>query len=116
MPLFWNHVVFTLKVMTPLLHVLHLVDGERKTTMGYIYKVMEKANETIMKSLNNNKVNTRYGHANLITPYKLQIDCMVVSRDWCQVKMLVKLSLYKSGNGLFGDEFAKESRKTRPDT
>jgi len=31
---FWNHVVFTLKVMIPLVYVLHLVDGERKTTIG----------------------------------------------------------------------------------
>lgn len=31
-PWFWNHVVFTLKVMAPL-YVLCLVDGERKTTI-----------------------------------------------------------------------------------
>jgi len=53
MPLFWKHVVFTLKVMTTLVRVLHLVDGETKTAMGYIYEVMEKAKETIMKSFNN---------------------------------------------------------------
>ena len=42
MPSFWNHVVFSLKVMAPLVHVLHLVDGERKTTMGYIYEARRK--------------------------------------------------------------------------
>jgi len=35
-PSFWNHVVFTLKVMAPLVHVLRLVDGKRKAVMGYI--------------------------------------------------------------------------------
>jgi len=42
MPSFWNQVVFTLKVMAPLVHVLRLVDGERKVAMGYIYEAMEK--------------------------------------------------------------------------
>jgi len=52
MPSFWNQVVFTLKVMAPLVHVLRLVDGERKATMGYIYEAMEKAKEKIVKSFN----------------------------------------------------------------
>jgi len=30
MPSFLNHVVFTLKVTTPLFHVRHLVDGKEK--------------------------------------------------------------------------------------
>ncbi|XP_027932739.1 uncharacterized protein LOC114188342 [Vigna unguiculata] len=55
MPSFWNQVVFTLKVMAPLVHVLRLVDGERKAAMGYIYEAMEKAKETIMKSFNNDE-------------------------------------------------------------
>jgi len=54
MPSFWNEVVFTLKVMAPLVHVLHLMDGERKVIMGYIYEEMEKAKET-MKSFNNDE-------------------------------------------------------------
>jgi len=36
MPSFWNQVVFTLKVMAHLVHLLRLVDGERKTAMGYV--------------------------------------------------------------------------------
>jgi len=42
--------------MAPLVHVLHLVNGERKAVMGYIYETIEKAKETIMKSFNNNKI------------------------------------------------------------
>ncbi|KAL2963744.1 hypothetical protein AAZX31_17G218300 [Glycine max] len=55
MPSFWNSVVYTLKVMAPLVKVLRLVDGERKPAMGYIYEAMDKAKKTIIKSFNNNE-------------------------------------------------------------
>ncbi|KAJ1386281.1 Ribonuclease H-like superfamily [Sesbania bispinosa] len=55
MPSFWNHVVYTFKVMAPLVQVLHLIDGERRPAMGYIYEAMDKAKEAIMKSFNNNE-------------------------------------------------------------
>ncbi|KAL5194284.1 PHD finger protein ING1 [Glycine soja] len=55
MPSFWNSVVYTLKVMAPLVKVLCLVDGEKKPAMGYIYETMDKAKETIIKSFNNNE-------------------------------------------------------------
>jgi len=55
MPSFWNQVVFTLKVMAPFVHVLRLVDRERKAVMGYIYEAMEKDKKTIMKSFNNDE-------------------------------------------------------------
>uniref|UniRef100_A0A0R0HQX4 HAT C-terminal dimerisation domain-containing protein n=1 Tax=Glycine max TaxID=3847 RepID=A0A0R0HQX4_SOYBN len=55
MPFFWNSVVYTLKVMAPLVKVLRLVDGEKKPAMGYIYEAMDKAKETIIKSFNNNE-------------------------------------------------------------
>jgi len=41
--------------MVPFVHVLYLVDGERKVAMSYIYEAMEKAKDTIMKSFNNNE-------------------------------------------------------------
>ncbi|KAG4930982.1 hypothetical protein D0Y65_046295 [Glycine soja] len=55
MPSFWNSVVYTLKVMAPLVKVLRLVDGEKKAAMGYIYEAMYKAKETIIKSFNSNE-------------------------------------------------------------
>ncbi|XP_025980022.1 uncharacterized protein [Glycine max] len=55
MPSFWNSVVYTLKVMAPLVKVLRLVDSEKKPAMGYIYEAMDKAKETIIKSFNNNE-------------------------------------------------------------
>ncbi|KAL6340080.1 hypothetical protein AAG906_038915 [Vitis piasezkii] len=43
MPLFWNHVVYILKViMGHLVKVLQLVDNERKLAMGYIYEAMDR--------------------------------------------------------------------------
>ena len=55
MPAFWNNVLYILKVMAPLVKVLHLVDSEKKPAMGYIYEAMEKAKEAIMKSFENNE-------------------------------------------------------------
>ncbi|XLS65678.1 hypothetical protein HN51_025652, partial [Arachis hypogaea] len=46
---FCNHVKYTLKIVGPLVRVLRLVDGEKKSQMGYIYEAMEKAMECIMK-------------------------------------------------------------------
>jgi len=147
MPSFWNHVVFTLKVMAPLVHVLRLVDGERKAAMGYIYEAMEKAKETIMKSFNNNEsmykdvftiidnrwtcqlhrplhaaghfLNLEFYYSNPEMEYDLEVTnglyaCikrLVPSKD-VQQKNLIELPLYKSGSRLFGDDFAKELRKT----
>ena len=34
----WNHVIFTLKVMSPLIHVLRLVDRERKAIVAIYMK------------------------------------------------------------------------------
>ncbi|KAK2647966.1 hypothetical protein Ddye_015455 [Dipteronia dyeriana] len=55
MPLFWNNVVFALKIVSPLVGVLQLVDGERKPAMGYIYEVMDKAKESIARSFGGNE-------------------------------------------------------------
>ena len=52
---FWNIVVFCLKVLGPLVHVLRLVDGEKRPPMGYIYVAMKKAKEIIVKRFNGNE-------------------------------------------------------------
>ena len=144
---FWNRVVFTLKVMAPLVHVLRLVDGERKAAIGYIYEAMEKAKEIIMKSFNNDEskyndvftiidnrwssqlhcplhvashfLNLEFFCSNPYMEYDQEVtnglyDCirrLVQSKD-VQQNFLTELPLYKSANGLFGNDFVKESRKT----
>ena len=59
MPSFWNSVVYTLKVMTPLVKVLRLLDGERKSTMGYIYEAKDKAKETTISLSTTTKASTK---------------------------------------------------------
>ena len=54
MPSFWNTFVFCLKVLGPLVCVLCLVDGEKKL-LGYLYKAMNRAKDTLMRSFNGNK-------------------------------------------------------------
>nr|XP_027193546.1 uncharacterized protein LOC101501031 [Cicer arietinum] len=49
---FWNDIIYTLKVMGPLVQVLRLVDNEKKPAMGYIYAAMIKAKEDIRKAFN----------------------------------------------------------------
>ena len=55
MPSFWNTIVFCLKISGPLVHVLCLVDGEKKAPMGYIYEAMNRAKDTIVRSFNGNE-------------------------------------------------------------
>ena len=55
MPSFWNDVLYFLKAMGPLVHVLRLVDNEKKPAMGYIYEAMDRAKEAIQKAFNGNE-------------------------------------------------------------
>ena len=55
MPSFWNAIVFCLKVLGPLVRVLHLVMLKKKTPMGYIYEAMNRAKDTIVRSFNGNE-------------------------------------------------------------
>ena len=59
MPSFWNTIIFCLKISSPLVRMLRLVDGEKKAPMGYIYEVMTRAKETIVKSFLGNEEKTR---------------------------------------------------------
>lgn len=49
---FWNDVLYTLKVMGPLVRVLRHVYHEKKPAMGYIYEDMDRAKEAIKASFN----------------------------------------------------------------
>ena len=55
MPSFWNTIIFCLKISSPLVRVLRLVDGEKKAHVGYIYETMTRAKETIVKSFLGNE-------------------------------------------------------------
>ena len=56
MPSFWNTIIFSLKISSPLVCLLRLVDGEKKKApMGYIYEAMARAKEIIVKSFLGNE-------------------------------------------------------------
>ena len=55
MPSFWNTFMFCLKVSSPLIRMLRLVDGEKKTPMRYIDEAMNRARDTIVRSFNGNE-------------------------------------------------------------
>nr|XP_009590669.1 uncharacterized protein LOC104087814 [Nicotiana tomentosiformis] len=50
MEIFWNQVMYILKIMGPLVKVLRLVDNKKKPAMGYIYEAMDRAKEAIAKA------------------------------------------------------------------
>ncbi|XP_042019101.1 uncharacterized protein LOC121766939 [Salvia splendens] len=52
---YWRHIVHALKLGSPLIEVLRMVDAERKPAMGYIYEVMDRCKETISKSFKGNE-------------------------------------------------------------
>ena len=56
MPSLWSTIVFCLKVSSPLVCLLCLVDGEKKKApMGYIYEAMNRVKNTIVRSFNGNE-------------------------------------------------------------
>ncbi|KAH1159190.1 hypothetical protein GYH30_031087 [Glycine max] len=126
---FWNSVVYTLKVMTPLVKVLRLVDGEWKPAIGYIYEAMDKAKETIIKSFNNNESKPLHAAAHFLNPeffydntdleFDFEVtnglfDCIkkLIPQFEVQQKILTELHLYKIGAEHFGSDFAMAQRKT----
>ncbi|KAJ0818189.1 putative HAT dimerization domain, ribonuclease H-like superfamily [Helianthus annuus] len=50
---FWTGVALCLKVFTPLVKVLRMVDADRKPSMGFIYGEIESAKQEIMNVLGN---------------------------------------------------------------
>ena len=48
---FWNKVNEVLKGMGPLVHVLKIVDQNKKPTMAVIYKALDRAKESIKDKL-----------------------------------------------------------------
>lgn len=47
---FWRNVTYALKLASPLVKVLRMVDGDKKPAMGYIYAAMDRAKEAIASS------------------------------------------------------------------
>ncbi|KAL3506747.1 hypothetical protein ACH5RR_032129 [Cinchona calisaya] len=51
---FWENLDICLKVVSPLIKVLRMVDSDDKPAMGFLYKAMDLAKEEIKKNVDNN--------------------------------------------------------------
>lgn len=56
---FWNVVNLCLKVISSLVKVLRLVDGDRKPSMGFLYGEIKQEKEDIKMAFNNVENNHR---------------------------------------------------------
>ena len=52
---FWNYCFIIVKLMAPLVHLLRIVDGDKRPSMGYVYEGMYRARLGIKKLFNHNK-------------------------------------------------------------
>ncbi|KAL9663402.1 hypothetical protein QQ045_018788 [Rhodiola kirilowii] len=68
---FWKNIRFALKLASPLVMVLKMVDSD-KPSMGYIYSAMDRAKEAILKGFNNEKKSLNGGRHTDPKPPKLQ--------------------------------------------
>lgn len=94
MPSFWNDVIYTLKAMRPLVHVLRLVNSQKKPVMGYIYEAMDRAKEAIKNSFKGNEE-------------KYKDIFAIIDRRWeCQLHH----PLHAAGHFLNPEFFCKNSR------
>ncbi|RVX21622.1 hypothetical protein CK203_002250 [Vitis vinifera] len=118
MPSFWNTIVFFLKISDSLVCVLRLVDGEKKNPMGYIYEAMNRAKDTIVRSFNGNEEKYKKIFNIIDKRWEIQLYRLLhaagLTRDPTkQEKVVVEVSLYTNAQGLFGNELAIRTRKTR---
>ena len=54
---YWKNILYYLKLTSPLVKVLRMVDGDKKPPMGYIYEAMDRAKEVIAQSFSNKEEN-----------------------------------------------------------
>ncbi|KAF8393861.1 hypothetical protein HHK36_020059 [Tetracentron sinense] len=130
---FWNNIVYAMKITTPLVRVLRLVDGERKPPMGYIYEAMDRAKETIKEAMGGQRFERRRWNVQLHQPlyaagYILNLEfyynnqdiepCEDVMKGLYEVierlipdldlqdKIITELAMYRNAEGLFGRPMA----------
>ncbi|RVX19297.1 hypothetical protein CK203_008531 [Vitis vinifera] len=109
MPSFWNTIVFSLKVSCPLVRVLRLVDGEKKAPMGYIYEAMNRAKDTIVRSFNGNEEKYKEIFNIIDKRWEIQFHRPLHAKE----KVVAEVSLYTNAQGLFGNELAVRTKKTK---
>ena len=54
---FWSQCQHIVKISEPLVKILHLVDGDKKSAMGYLYEAMDKIKEEIKVKMKHHMLN-----------------------------------------------------------
>ncbi|XP_059309941.1 uncharacterized protein LOC132061087 [Lycium ferocissimum] len=114
-PSFWDDVCKALKVGSPLIIVLRLVDGKKKPPKGYLYEAMDLCKESIAKAFGaderkydkNAAVETLDGEV-----WDDYISCLekLVPDPRLRDRMSIELGKYKRVDGTFGKESAITAR------
>ena len=68
-----KNVLYSLKLASPLVKVLRIVDGEKKPPMGYIYEAMDRAKEAIAKSFGHKEENYEMAFKFIDTRWECQL-------------------------------------------
>ncbi|RVW58026.1 hypothetical protein CK203_114209 [Vitis vinifera] len=101
-------------VSGPLVRVLCLVDGEKKASMGYIYEAMNRAKDTIVRSFNGNEEKYKEIFNIIDKRWEIQLHRPLHTAGPAkQEKVVAEVSLFTNAQGLFGNELAIRTRKTR---
>ncbi|KAF8411058.1 hypothetical protein HHK36_003597 [Tetracentron sinense] len=94
-----------MKITTPLVRVLRLVDGEKKPPMGYIYEAIDRAKEAIKEAMGGQQYEQRVNQD--IIPYEEimkglyeVIERLIPDLD-LQDKIITELAMYRNVEGLF---------------
>ncbi|KAL5148359.1 hypothetical protein HKD37_13G035408 [Glycine soja] len=121
MPSFWNSVVYTLKVMAPLVKVLRLVDVSTKMCLQSLIK--DGIVSLIGHCMQLYFLNPKFFYDNTDLEFDFEVtnglfDCInkLVPQFDVQQKILTELHLYKIGVEHFGSDFAMAQRKTHSPT
>ncbi|RVW88405.1 hypothetical protein CK203_040914 [Vitis vinifera] len=93
------------EVSGPLARVLHLVDGEKKAPMEYIYEAMNRTKDTIVRIFNGNE--EKYKEVFNIIDKRLTRDPAK------QEKVVAEVSLYTNAQGLFRNELDVKTMKVK---
>ncbi|KAF8392528.1 hypothetical protein HHK36_022871 [Tetracentron sinense] len=112
---FWKGIIYAMKIIAPLVRVLRLVDGEKRSPMGYIYEAMDKAKEAIKEALGGQRNERRP----LVSCEEVMSGLYdVIERLIPEVEIQEKISreliLYKNAEGLFGRTLVIRQRDILP--
>ncbi|KAE8718967.1 hypothetical protein F3Y22_tig00109983pilonHSYRG00032 [Hibiscus syriacus] len=113
---FWRNIVYALKLTRPLVKVLKMVDGDKKSTMGYIYESVDRAKETIAFSFLHKEEHYKKAFEYIDARWDCQLHrplhaAGLVPDLSTQYKIGEQLDLYQNAQGLFGNPMAVRQRK-----